>query len=120
MTEVSKTNPGLTELIKDLKKQSWKNKAPIWRDIAKRFEKPLKNWSEVNISHLARHVKANDTIIIPGKLLGAGQIDKPVTVAVYKASENAESKIKQAGGKVVQIRTLMTDNPKGKGVRIIG
>ena len=120
MKTSKKTNPVIVELINDLKKQSWKSKAPIWRDIAKRFERPLKNWSEVNISRIARNVKANETIIIPGKLLGTGEITIPVTVSAFNATNNALNKITKAGGKFVPIKRLMTDNPKGKGVRIIG
>jgi large subunit ribosomal protein L18e len=120
MTKSTKTNPILEELIRDLKKQSWNNQAPIWRDIAKRFEKSLKNWSEVNISRIARYVKNNETIIIPGKVLGTGEIDFPVTVAAFSASETAKQKITNAGGKIISINELMTQNPKGKGVRIIG
>ena len=120
MKKAIKTNPTLQELIHDLKKKSWDVKAPIWRDIAIRFEKPSRNWSEVNITHLARNVKSNETIIIPGKLLGNGDITFPVTVAAFSASSAARTKISSAGGKLITIRELMTQNPKGKGVRIIG
>jgi len=120
MKKTSKTNPILQELIKDLKKKSWDSKAPLWRDIAVRFEKPSRNWSEVNINHLSRIVKSNETIIIPGKLLGSGEINIPVTVAAFSVSESARSKIASAGGSVITIRDLMTQNPKGKGIRIIG
>ena len=37
-----KTNPMLKDLIKVMKKKSYENKAPIWRDIAKRFEIPYR------------------------------------------------------------------------------
>jgi large subunit ribosomal protein L18e len=120
MAKSTKTNPNLEELIRDLKKNSWDNKAPFWRDIAKRFEKPLKNWSEVNISSIRRNVKTNETIIIPGKLLGTGDIDFPVTVAAFSASKTAEAKITKAGGKILTIRELLAVNPKGKNIRIIG
>lgn len=120
MTGHNKTNPVVNALIKDLRKKSWENKAPIWKDIARRFEKPLRNWSEVNVSHIARVVKSNEIIIVPGKLLGTGNIDIPVTVAAFSASEAAKVKITKAGGKIISIRDLMNSNPKGKGVRIIG
>ena len=120
MTKETKTNPKLNKLIKDLKKKSWEHKAPIWRDIAHRIEKPNRNWSEVNISNITRNVKPNETIIIPGKLLGTGKIDFPVTVAAFSTSNTAQTKITQAGGQIITIEKLITDNPKGKGVRIIG
>ena len=50
-----KTNEILVKLIADLKKSAYKNKAPIWKDIAKRLDKPSKNWAEVNLRSLATY-----------------------------------------------------------------
>lgn len=41
-------------------------------------------------------------------------------VAAYSVSSGARSKIEAAGGRVMSIRELMDENPKGKGVRILG
>ncbi len=120
MKNYKKTNPLLIQLIADLKKVGWAEEAPIWRDIAKRLEKPSKGWAEVNISRIARYVKAGETIIIPGKLLGSGIIEIPVTVVAFNASEGAKRKIRDAGGKVLSIPELVKANPKGSRVRIIG
>jgi len=46
--QIKKTNPILTSLIQDLKKQAYENDAPIWKDIAVRLEKPSRNWPVVN------------------------------------------------------------------------
>lgn len=115
-----KTNPGLCDLIQDLKKTSWKNNAPIWRDIAKRLERPSNNWAEVNVSRIARYVKKGETIVVPGKVLGAGDIDFSVTVGAFKFSKQARDKIESAGGHVLDLSNLAKKNPKGKGIRIIG
>ncbi len=120
MTSPNKTDPGLVSLIMDLKTWSRENKAPIWRDIAKRLEKPSRVWAEVNISRITYHVKKGETLIIPGKLLGAGDIDYPVTVATFKATDGARTKITEAGGTVITIPELVKKHPKGNGVRIIG
>jgi large subunit ribosomal protein L18e len=66
------------------------------------------------------HVKKDETIIVPGKLLGAGDIEYPVTVAAFKTTKGAKIKITAAGGTVLSIPELVRKNPKGKGVRIIG
>lgn len=115
-----KTNPLLVQLIKDLKRVGWSEKAPIWRDIANRLEKPLKNWSEVNVSRIARYANEGETVIVPGKLLGSGEIGFPVSVAAYNASKGAKKKIRNAGGKVMTIQELVRTNPRGKRVRILG
>lgn len=119
MVKNRKTNPILLETINQLKKGSRENHAPIWRDIAKRLEKSRKNWAEVNVSKLAL-LKEGETAVVAGKLLGAGIINRAVTVAAFSCSESAAKKIAEAGGKVLTLTELMKENPKGTDVRIMG
>ena len=120
MNRNEKTNPILVDLINDLKKSSWVNKSPIWRDVAKRLEKSRKNWAQVNLSRIDLHATAGETILVPGKLLGAGELDKKLTIAAFSASGAARAKVEGAGGKVLTIRELMDLNPKGTNIRIMG
>ncbi len=115
-----KTNPNLIQLIKELKRFSYENNAPIWKDIAKRLEKPSGRWAEVNVDKIERIAKKNEMIIVPGKMLGTGIINKPVTVAAFRFSKDAEKKIQDAGGAVLSIIELVDKNPKGKDIRIMG
>ena len=120
MKKMRKTNPYLVQLIQDLKEATRTNEAPVWRDIATRLEKPRSRWAEVNLSRIELHAKDGDVIVVPGKLLGAGLITKKVTVAAFQASESARVKIEKAGGKVMDIPALVSENPKGSSVRIMG
>jgi large subunit ribosomal protein L18e len=115
-----KTNPNLEELIVELKRLSRDNEAPIWRTIARKLEKPSRVWAEVNIASIDKHAKPKESILIAGKLLGAGTISKPVNVAAYSASESAIKKVENAGGKFMQITELAKLNPKGSGIKIMG
>lgn len=117
---MEKTNPELVSLIRKLKQKSKEENVNIWRDIAERLERPLRVWSEVNVSRIERYANDSDVIIVPGKVLGAGTINKKVTVSAYRFSIEAREKIEKAGGKALTIEELMAINPKGKGVRIIG
>jgi large subunit ribosomal protein L18e len=58
--------------------------------------------------------------VVPGKVLGAGIIEHPISVAASAFSEQAQSKILVAKGKCLTIPQLMEKNPKGSGVKIIG
>ena len=116
----TKTNPGLRMLIQDLKKKSWDNEAPIWRDIAKRLEKPTKARVVVNLSRIDRYANEGDTVIVPGKLLASGAITKKVTIAAYNFSAAAVEKIVQAGGECVSIESLADANPSGTDIKILG
>jgi len=114
-----KSNPRLLELIERLKRHSYENKAPIWKDTAIRLSKPRRSWAEVNISRISRYAKKDEVILVPGRLLGSGNIDKSVTVASFHSSETARRKITDSGGVILTIEELMNKNPKGSRVRIM-
>jgi len=115
-----KMNPNLVNLIERLKREAYENKAPVWRDVADRLVKPRQNWAEVNLSRIERFASDNETVVVAGKLLGAGAITKKVTVAAFKSSEAAKQKIASAGGKSMSIEELLSSNPKGSNIRIMG
>lgn len=115
-----KSNPLINDLIHNLKKQANEKNANIWKDIAKRFEKPSRNWPEVNLYKISKNVNEKETALIPGKVLSTGDLDKKITIAAWKFSSGAEEKIKKAGGKSISIQELMDKNPDGKNIRILG
>lgn len=117
---LTKTNPMLVTLIADLRKASYEQQAPIWKDVAQRLEKPLRNWPEVNLSRIDRYLLDSETALVPGKVLSPGDLSKKVTIAAWSFTEKAEQKIKKAGGKTYSIAELIKHNPKGKNIRILG
>ncbi len=120
MAVEEKTNPNLVSLIEDLKNQAREKNAPIWRDVAERLERSSKHWAEVNLSKIQRNVEDGDTIIIPGKVLGAGLLSKEVTVGAFKASKSAEESIAEAGGEYLDLRELAERKPEGSEIQIMG
>ncbi|KAF5427077.1 large subunit ribosomal protein L18e [Candidatus Methanophagaceae archaeon] len=122
MQRKKKTDPRIDGLVDELKKIAREKEVPIWRDIAKRLEKPRGTYAEVNLSKINRYSKANDQIVVPGKVLSAGVLDKPVTVAALSFSKKALEKISAVeggAGKCMGIEELARNNPKGSGVKII-
>jgi len=119
-TQNTKTNEGLLELISYLKAQTRSTGAALWRDVAQRLEKSRSNWAEPNLSRLERHMSEDVVVLVPGKLLGSGLVSGKRTVAAYSVSSGARVKIEEAGGRVLSIRELMNENPKGTGVHILG
>jgi len=117
---IKKTNPALLKLIVGLKRTAYENDAPIWKDIAERLEKPLRNWPEVNLTRISRYVHEKETALIPGKVLSTGKLTKKVPIAAWSFSDAAHEKIKKAGGKTLTIEELVKHNPKGKDIRILG
>ena len=86
-----KTNPQLIATIDTLKAKTRETEAAIWRDIALRLEKPKRNWAEANLSKLERYAQDGETIVVPGKVLAAGNISKKITVAAYDFSPRPSS-----------------------------
>jgi len=97
-----------------------KSKAPIWRALQEELEGPRANRREINIARLAQITKANEVIVVPGKVLGTGSLGHKLTVCAFSLSEAAAKKIKEAGGRVVTFDDLINMHPDGKGVRIVG
>jgi large subunit ribosomal protein L18e len=109
------TNPHLFSLINALKKLSAKEKVPLWKRIASDLSKPSRKRRSVNISHIEKNLKSNETALVPGKVLGTGNENKKLKVAAFQFTDSAKAKVH-----ALTIQELMKSNPKGKGVRIIG
>ncbi|MEM4391475.1 MAG: 50S ribosomal protein L18e [Candidatus Nitrosotenuis sp.] len=114
------TNQIVIKMVKELKQASTKNKAPIWSKIAEMALKPTVAKRVVNVGRLGTVTKDNDVVIVPGKVLGTGNIPHKITLCCFSISTNAAKKIQDAGGKIVGHSDMITKFPTGKGVRIIG
>jgi large subunit ribosomal protein L18e len=115
-----KTNEALVGLISDLKAQTRSTGAPLWRDVANRLEASRSNWAQPNLSRLSRYMPEDAVVLVPGKLLGSGGVQGSPVVAAFSMSAGARKKIEDAGGRVLSLRELMKENPKGTGVHILG
>jgi large subunit ribosomal protein L18e len=116
---MSKTNPRLTSLIAELKSVSRDSEADVWSDVAERLEKPRSTHAEVNLGRIERYAQEDETVVVPGKVLGSGALDKDVTVAAVDFSSSAETKIEQANGEPIELEQAVEQNPSGANVRVI-
>jgi large subunit ribosomal protein L18e len=114
------TNMHLAELISELKKVSSQNEADIWKRIAYDLEKPTRQRRIVNLSKISRYCNDDEVIVVAGKVLGSGELNKKITIAAYQFSDQAREKIKEAKGTSLDISELIRKNPKGKQIRIMG
>ena len=73
----------------------------------------------MNVSKIDRYAAEGETILVPGKVLGTGVIDRAVRVAALNFSAQAADKITGANGTCMTIEELLNDNPKGSRVRIL-
>ncbi|MHA2359022.1 MAG: 50S ribosomal protein L18e [Candidatus Thorarchaeota archaeon] len=113
------TDPNTRALINALRKISTKHNVGIWKRVAELIARPARQRATVNIGKISRHTNAGDIIVVPGKVLGSGNLSHKVTVAALNASTSARTVIVGAGGSLISINELLTQAPKGKGVTII-
>ena len=107
-------------LVEKLYREGTERKADVWKAIAKGLNRPRRKRFEVNLTRVEKHAKPKETIVVPGVVLGSGDIKKRIVVAALKFSGKAKEKIEESGGKCLSIEELYEKNPKGKGIRIMG
>ncbi|MHA1933424.1 MAG: 50S ribosomal protein L18e [Promethearchaeota archaeon] len=108
------SNYYVRKLIRDL----WKTKIKIWRKISKKLSSPRRNKVTPNLYRINKKTKENDVIVIPGKILGMGELSHTLTIACLECSNSARIKINSSGSKLISIEDLLHENPKGSGVKV--
>lgn len=114
------SNQILLGLIMELKRRSNSQKVSIWKRVANDLEKPTRQRRVVNLSSISRYTKEDDVIVVPGKVLGAGDLEHRLTISAFQFSDGAKEKIEKVGAKIIPLLELSKENPSGKGIRIIG
>jgi large subunit ribosomal protein L18e len=102
------------KLIREL----WKSKRRIWKKVSKKLSGPRRERIEANLYRINKKTKENDVIVVPGKVLGLGEIDHKLTIACLNCSKTARKKIESSGSKLLSIEELLEQNPEGKEVKV--
>ena len=102
------------KLIREL----WKSKRRIWKKVSKKLSGPRRERIEANLYRINKKTKENDVIVVPGKVLGIGEVDHKVTIACLDYSKTARKKIESSGSKLLSIEELFEQNPEGKNVKV--
>ncbi|MEM5813122.1 MAG: 50S ribosomal protein L18e [Candidatus Aenigmatarchaeota archaeon] len=100
--------------LNDMRSENEKKKDKSIEKLLKKI-KPKKD-IEVNIYKLEKLCNDGDVVIVPGRVLGSGEITKKLTVYALGFSKPAKEKIILAGGKALKLKEL---KEKVKGMKII-
>ncbi len=114
------TGQVILQMAKQLRGASKKNNAPIWLKLAELALKPSRSRRVINLGQLDKFVNDNDVVVVPGKVLGTGNISHKITLCSFSISTTGAKKVTQSGGKLVDFAHLIKNHPTGKGVKIIG
>jgi large subunit ribosomal protein L18e len=112
-------NPQLIKTIKILKAEYRNSGKRIWKRLAEEIDKPKRRRNRVNISKINRNTKSGDLVVIPGKVLAAGSISHPLTVAAFSFSEGARKKILAAEGRALSLEKLAAEKTDTYKVKIL-
>jgi len=108
-----KLNPELVETILNAKKNE------KWVKIAGILASPRRNKVIANLDEIDKASKEGDTILIPGKILGKGDVSKKLRIVALSFSEEARKKLKDKKCEIVTIREEIKINPKAQGVKTL-
>ncbi len=108
-----KTNSILVETIIAAKKKE------AWKKIAEILSSPRRKRIDVNIERISNEAKAGETIVVPGKVLSQGDIDKKIKIVAVNFSEKAKEKLLKAKCEVLDMLDEIKKNPDAKGIKIL-
>ncbi|MGC8831603.1 MAG: 50S ribosomal protein L18e [Thermoproteota archaeon] len=94
-------------------------KSRFWRSVGKLLSRPGRRMPEVNVGKIAHLTTPGDRVVVPGKVLGKGEIGHSITVAAFSFSSSALAKLRSAGCTVMRLDEFARSEPKGSGVKII-
>jgi len=108
-----KTNSELVETIIAAKKDK------SWLEVASILSGPRRKKTEINLDKINQESKAGEIIIVPGKVLSLGEINKKIKIAALGFSEKAKEKLLKAGCEPLNILEEIKKNPNAKGIKIL-
>ena len=112
-------NQTLIDTIKALKDASEESGKAIWKALAEELDAPKRRRVAVNLSRIDRHTEEGSVVAVPGKVLAAGNLSKPVKIAAFAFSEGAVEKIKLAKGEYMNLDELIVSDFEPSQIRIM-
>ena len=104
-----KTNSELVETIELAKKNNL-------LELAKKLSQPTRLQSKINVGEL--NDSKGSKILVVGKVLSKGEINKKISVVALSFSESAKNKLKKAGCEFKTIKEHLKKNKKIEGEEI--
>ena len=108
-----KRNPELVATIISAKKNEG------WVGIAGILSGPRRKNVNVNLNDLNKEANSGDTLVVPGKVLSLGDMDKKINIVALGFSAVAREKILKSGGKTLSILEEIKKNPMAKNIKIL-
>ena len=73
----------------------------------------------LNLTEIDKDSKEGDTVVVPGKVLSQGEINKKIKVVALGFSEKAREKLMKSKSDPTTILEEIKKNPDAKGVKML-
>jgi len=108
-----KTNKELVKTIIAAKK----NKE--WLKVAEILSGPRRKRININLKEINKNVKEGEIIVVPGKVLSQGELNKKIKIIAWDFSEKAKEKLLKSKSEILDIIKEIKKNPMAKKVKIL-
>ena len=90
-----------------------------WLRVAGILSSPRRRRINMNIGEISKKSREGEDIVIPGKILSQGEINKKIKIAALNFSKKAEEKLKKEDCEIITILEEIKKNPEMKGLKIL-
>ncbi len=94
-------------------------KSKAWLEVAGILAGPRRNRANLNLEEINKEMKEKEILVIPGKILSQGEINKKGKLVSLTCSKKAREKLLKAGIEYSNIFEEIKKNPEGKNMRIL-
>jgi len=108
-----KNNSELVETIILAKKN------PEWLEVASILSGSRNNKKDANLSEINGKTKQGEKVVLPGKVLSQGNIDKKIKIIALNFSDKAKEKLSEAGCETSSLLDEIKSNPSAKGLKFL-
>jgi len=91
-----------------------------WLKVSNMISTSSRKRISLNLNQIDKQSKDGETIVVPGKVLGEGELNKKVKIVALKFSESAKAKLKKNKIEILNIDEEVKNNPEAKKVKIVG
>jgi large subunit ribosomal protein L18e len=90
-----------------------------WIRVAGILSSPRRRRINMNIGEISEKSREGEDVVVPGKILSQGEINKKIKIVALNFSKKAEEKLKKEGCEIITILEEIKKNPEMKGLKIL-
>ena len=110
-----KGNHELVETLRAAKKTGNKT----WIGIASLLSGPRRRRTAINLDEIEKATKEGDSVLVPGKVLSQGEINKKIAIIAFGFSEKAKERLLKTKSQAITILEEIKKNPSAKGFKVL-